>query len=155
MFKFTKAAIFALTALIGLGSTAVQAGTANNGYDKQKVVYHVNNIHTAKGALRNVKNHLNAVGDENIELIVVTHSSGAFALVDGAMGKKDKDGKAYDFRDQVAGLANRGVKFQICANTIKGKKIDKSLINENAVVVPSGVAQVVDLQQKGYLYVKP
>jgi len=155
MFKITKAAIFALAAMIGLGATAVQAGTANNGYDKQKVVYHINDIHTAKGALRNVKNHLNAVGDENIELIVVTHSSGAFAMVDGAMGKKDKDGKAYDFRDQIAGLANRGVKFQICANTIKGKKIPKDKINENAEVIPSGVAQVAHLQQRGYLYVKP
>lgn len=155
MLKFTKAAMIALAALIGLGATTANAGTANNGYDKQKVVYHVNNIHTAKGALRNVKNHLNAVGDENIDLIVVTHSSGAFALVDGAMGKKDKTGKVYDFRDQVASLANRGVKFQICANTIKGKKIDKSKINENAEVVPSGVAQVAHLQQHGYMYVKP
>ncbi len=155
MLKFTKAAMIALAALIGLGATTANAGTANNSYDKQKVVYHVNNIHTAKGALRNVKNHLNAVGDENIDLIVVTHSSGAFALVDGAMGKKDKSGKVYDFRDQIASLANRGVKFQICANTIKGKKIDKSKINENAEIVPSGVAQVAHLQQHGYLYVKP
>ena len=155
MFKITKAAIFALAAMVGLGATAVQAGSAKNGYDKQKVVYHINDIESAKGALRNVKNHLNAVGDENIEIIVVTHSSGAFALVDGAMGKKDKSGKPYDFRDTIASLANRGVKFQICANTIRGKKIPKDKINENAEVVPSGVAQVAQLQQEGYVYVKP
>ena len=128
---------------------------AKNGYHQQKVVYHINDIHTAGGALRNVKNHLNALGDENIEVIVVTHSSGAFAMVDGAMGKKDKNGKVYNFSDQIAGLANRGVKFQICANTIRGKKIPKEKINEHAEIVPSGVAQVADLQQKGYLYVKP
>ena len=128
---------------------------AKNGYMQQKVVYHINDIHTAGGALRNVKNHLNALGDENIEVIVVTHSSGAFAMVDGAMGKKDKNGKVYNFSDQIAGLANRGVKFQICANTIRGKKIPKEKINEHAEIVPSGVAQVADLQQKGYLYVKP
>ena len=154
MFKITKAAILALVAMIGVGGAA-QAGTALNGYDKQKVVYHINNIDSAKGALRNVKNHLNAVGDKNLDIIVVTHSSGAFALVDGAMGKKDKDGKPYDFRDQIAGLANRGVRFQICANTIKGKKIDKSKINENAEIVPSGVAQIAHLEQQGYLYIKP
>ena len=128
---------------------------AKNGYMQQKVVYHINDIHTAGGALRNVKKHLNALGDENIEVIVVTHSSGAFAMVDGAMGKKDKNGKVYNFSDQIAGLANRGVKFQICANTIRGKKIPKEKINEHAEIVPSGVAQVADLQQKGYLYVKP
>lgn len=150
---FTKAAILA-TAMLGLSAVA-QAGSAKNGYDKQKVVYHVNDIHTATGALRNVKNHLNALGDANAEIIVVTHSSGAFALVDGAMGKKDKNGKAYNFNDMVAGLANRGVKFKICANTIRGKKIDKNKINENAEIIPSGVAHVAHLQQKGYLYVKP
>jgi intracellular sulfur oxidation DsrE/DsrF family protein len=155
MFKFTKAAMLALVAMIGLGGVA-QAGDAMNGYNKQKVVYHINNVNSAKGALRNVKNHLNAVGDENLDIIVVTHSSGAFALVDGAMGKKDpKTGKVYDFRDQIASLANRGVKFEICANTIKGKKIDKSKINENAEVVPSGVAQIAHLEQQGYMYIKP
>jgi len=150
----TKALIIA-SALIGLSVSAVQAGTANNGYDKQKVVYHVNDINKATGAFRNAKNHLNAVGDKNIEMIIVTHSSGAFALVQGSMGKKNKKGKVYNFTDQVAGLANRGVKFQICANTIRGKKIDKNKINENAEIIPSGVAQVAHLQQRGYLYVKP
>ena len=154
--KSTKAAVLALAAVVGLGVSAAQAGSANNGYDKQKVVYHINDIDSATGALRNVKNHLNALGDGNAEIIIVTHSSGAFALVEGAMGKKDKkSGKVYDFKDMIAGLANRGVKFQICANTIKGKKIDQNKINEHAEIIPSGVAQVAHLQQKGYLYVKP
>ena len=152
--SMTKAVVLA-TAVIGLSVSAAQAGSAKNGYDKQKVVYHVNNIHTATGALRNAKNHLNAVGDKNVEMIVVTHSSGAFALVEGSMGKKNKKGKVYNFTDTVAGLANRGVKFQICANTIRGKKINKNKINENAEIIPSGVAQVAHLQQRGYLYVKP
>lgn len=154
--------IVVATALLSLVATSAFAagpaknGKAKNGYLKSKVVYHINNIHTATGALRNVKNHLNAVGDKNIELIVVTHSSGAFAMVDGSMGKKSKkSGKVYNFNDTIASLANRGVKFTICANTIRGKKINKNLINENAEVIPSGVAEVAFLQQKGYMYVKP
>ena len=141
-------------ALLGLSAVNAQAacksGDAENGYCKQKVVYHINNLQTANGALRNVKNHLNALGDKNIELIVVTHSSGAFAMVDGT-----KDKKGNTFNDAIASLANRGVKFTICANTIKGKKIDKNKINENAEIIPSGVAEVAHLQQQGYLYVKP
>ena len=152
----SKVALIATGVALSVSAQAVDTSKpAKNGYNQQKVVYHINDIHTAKGALRNVKNHLNALGDENIELIVVTHSSGAFAMVDGAMGKKDKKGKVYNFADQIAGLANRGVKFQICANTIRGKKIPKDKINENAEVIPSGVAHVAHLQQKGYLYVKP
>ena len=74
MMKFKKIALVAITALLGLAFNA-QAGTANNGYNKQKVVYHINNIDAAGGALRNVKNHLNALGDKNADIIVVTHSS--------------------------------------------------------------------------------
>jgi len=156
-----KGIVIAATLLSMVATTAFAAGPAKdgkakNGYLKQKVVYHVNNVHTAKGAFRNIKNHLNALGDKNVEIIVVTHSSGAFALVDGAMGKKNKKtGKVHNFNDQIASLANRGVKFTICANTIRGKKINKNLINENAEIIPSGVAEVAFLQQKGYLYVKP
>jgi intracellular sulfur oxidation DsrE/DsrF family protein len=153
---FNKTLWLIAAAMMALSlTTTAQAGTAKNGYNKQKVVYHINDIHSATGALRNIKNHLNAVGDENVEVIVVTHSSGAFALVDGSMGKKDKNGKVYNFNDTIASLANRGVKFQICANTIRGKKIDKNKVSEYAEIVPSGVAQVADLQQKGYLYIKP
>lgn len=146
-----KGLAIAAASLLAVSVTATAAPKkANNGYNQQKVVYHINNVNTAKGALRNVKNHLNALGDKNVEIIVVTHSSGAFALVDGM-----KDKKGNTFSDQIAALANRGVKFKICANTIRGKKIDKSKINLNAKVVPSGVAEVAHLQQKGYLYVKP
>jgi len=139
-------------ALLALGTVNAQAdgSKAGNGYTRQKVVYHVNDLEHAKAALRNIKNHLNAVGDNNIDLIVVTHSGGAFMLVDGS-----KDKKGNTFTDDIAALANRGVKFDICANTIRGKKIDKNKINQYAKVVPSGVAEIAKLEQEGYVYVKP
>jgi intracellular sulfur oxidation DsrE/DsrF family protein len=136
--------------LVGCGGDQANLKPAKNGYHKQKVVYHINNINHAYGALRNIKNHLNALGDENADIIVVTHSSGAFTLVDGSADKK-----GHHFEETVQALANRGVKFDICANTIRGKKIPKSKINLNAHVVPSGVAEVVNLEQKGYFYIKP
>lgn len=36
MMKFTKAGILALAAVVGLGVSTAQAGSAKNGYDKQK-----------------------------------------------------------------------------------------------------------------------
>jgi intracellular sulfur oxidation DsrE/DsrF family protein len=127
-----------------------QAVSAGNGYGKQKAVYHVNNIDHAYGALRNIKNHLNAVGNDNAQIIVVAHSKGAYMLVDGAT-----DSKGHTFDSTIQALANRGVRFDICANTIKGLKIDESKINLNAHVVPSGVAEIASLEQKGYTYLKP
>ena len=142
------AAVLAVT--MSACATGPDLKPAKNGYYKQKVVYHINDVDHAFGALRNVKNHLNALGDENVDIIVVTHSGGAFTLVDGT-----KDAKGHELKDSVNELANRGVKFQICANTIRGKKIDKTKINMNAEVVPSGVAQIAHLEQMGYLYIKP
>lgn len=144
--------LLSMALMLVLGSTASADGLkpAKNGYYQQKVVYHINDVNKAKAALRNVKNHLNALGDENVEIVVVTHSSGAFTLVDGA-----KDAKGNTFSDAVASLANRGVKFEICANTIRGKKINKNKINQNAQIVPSGVAQIAHLEQMGYEYIKP
>ena len=45
---------------------------ADNGYGKQKVVYHINydNPKAQAGALRNIQNHINAVGAENLDLKV-------------------------------------------------------------------------------------
>lgn len=148
--------LVSIFAVAGLGvalsacATGAKLEPAENGYNKQKVVYHVNDIENANSALRNVKNHLNALGDKNVEIIVVTHGGGAFTLVDGTA-----DSKGNTMTDAIGGLANRGVKFQICANTIRGKKIDKTKINLNAEVVPSGVAQIAHLEQMGYFYIKP
>ncbi|WP_126454640.1 DsrE family protein [Sulfuriflexus mobilis] len=136
-------------ALTGCAGTA-ERGAAKNGYQKQKVVYHMNDLQKGYAGLRNMKNHLNALGDENLEAIMVFHSSGGFVLVDG---KKDK--KGHTFGDEIQALANRGVKFALCANTVRGKKIPKDKINLNAEIVPSGVAEVAELQYKGYVYIKP
>ena len=123
---------------------------AKNGFKKQKVVYHLNDVNSAHGVLRNIKNHLNAVGQDNVEIIAVAHSSGAYALV---MGTQDRKGRPFDVA--IRSLARRGVTFQLCANTVRNKKIPKTSIDPNAKLVPSGVAQLINLQQQGYLYIKP
>ncbi len=143
------AAVAALgVALVGCG--AQERKPAENGYKAQKVVYHMNDLNWGYRGLRNMKNHLNALGDKNLDAVMVFHSSGGFILVDG---KKDK--KGHTFGDQIQALANRGVKFRLCANTVRGKKIPKDKINLNAEIIPSGVAEVAELQHQGYVYVKP
>ena len=59
---------------------------------------------------------------------------------------------------KISGLKDQGVNFNVCANTLKGKKIN--LTNdlydvEKADVVPSGVAELAKLQAQGYTYIKP
>jgi intracellular sulfur oxidation DsrE/DsrF family protein len=59
--------------------------------------------------------------------------------------------------EQIA-LAYSNVTFTACANTqsnmSKAEKKTIDLISE-AKVVPSGVVHLIELQQKGYAYIKP
>lgn len=116
---------------------------------EEKVVYHVNDAANARAAMNNVNNHLNAAPDAKI--VVVTHGKGIDFLLNDA---KDDKGNAYDA--QIAGLTAKGVKFNVCANTLKGRKLENSAVNPEASIVPSGVAEIGKLQaQEGYVYLKP
>jgi hypothetical protein len=115
-----------------------------------RVVYHVNQgIDQAADALRNIGNHLTA--DPTAQIVVVSHAKGIDFLLPDA---KDKDGNT--FTQRVGDLALKGVDFRVCNFTLQSRKIDPSTINPDAKIVPSGVAEVANLQFKeGYSYVKP
>ena len=148
-----------------LGMTMLFAvnAMANEVYGKQKVVYHINydNPKAQAGALRNAQNHINAVGKENLDFRVLLHGKGVTLLLepDAAKYTKLKSGNATpEMEAKVADLKNQGVKFEVCANTLKGKNInfeDHLYDVAKADIVPSGVAELSRLQQIGYTYVKP
>jgi len=137
-----------LTAVLAIGAFQGTALAA----EKQKAVYHVNSndakLH--KAALRNIQNHINAVGKDNLDIRVVMHGGGV-SLVKSA--KKNKE-----LASAIDKLKIQGVAFNVCANTLKGKKIDykKDLHDvEKKDIVPSGVAELAILQSKGFAYIKP
>jgi intracellular sulfur oxidation DsrE/DsrF family protein len=152
--------LFALATIFIFASTSAFADR----YSKQKVVYHINYDTPKKqaGALRNIQNHINAVGAENMDIKVVLHGNGLSLLVNpDSLSKlpKFKHANATDaMTGRVDGLKNQGVKFQVCANTVKGRKVDmeNDLYNvSQSDIVPSGVAELTHLQMAGYTYIKP
>lgn len=140
----------------------VTVGQAALAGEKQKVVYHVN-YYGAKAeaaALRNIQNHINAVGAENLDLKVVLHGNGLAMLLepDALETTKMKEANGDDaMQAKVAGLKEQGVQFQVCANTLKGRKVEVGDLYDVSEVdiVPSGVAQLAILQGQGYAYIKP
>ncbi len=137
---------------------------AGDYYGKQKVVYHINYDDPKKqaGALRNIQNHINAVGAENLDLKVVLHGNGLALLLEPDSLDKLKKFKHANANDKmtakVTDLKGQGVDFQVCANTVRGRKVDveSDLYDvDKADIVPSGVAEVAKLQQDGYAYIKP
>jgi intracellular sulfur oxidation DsrE/DsrF family protein len=145
-----------------LAAVAVAPVSADDGYGKQKVVYHVNYYGPQQqaGALRNVQNHINAVGAENLELAVVMHGNGLSLLLypDSLSETKMKEANADDqMQARIAGLKQQGVAFKVCANTLKGRNIEVDDLYDvdEADIVPSGVAELSKLQGQGYTYIKP
>ncbi len=73
--------------------------------------------------------------------------------------KKFKHANATDkMAAKIDGLKDQGVSFNVCANTVRGRKVDleDDLYNvEKSDIVPSGVAEVARLQLLGYAYIKP
>lgn len=151
---FTKlVAIFASLAFVAGAMTG--AANANEYYGKQKVVYHINynggeDDKAYRGALRNIQNHINAVGKDNMEIKVVLHGNGVGLL---------KDAKTNDkLQMDVTSLKTQNVAFNVCNNTLQGRHIDYQndlfeVFEDD--IVPSGVAELSRLQAMGYTYIKP
>jgi intracellular sulfur oxidation DsrE/DsrF family protein len=137
---------------------------ANERYGIQKVVYHINydDPKTQASALGNIQNHINAVGAENLDLKVVLHGNGLSLLLEpDALANLDKFKNANANQTMTAKidtLKSQGVTFNVCENTVKGRKvnIETDLYNvDKADLVPSGVAELSRLQGIGYTYIKP
>lgn len=145
-----KVIAIAVAAMVAFGFSATSTMAA--GYGKQKVVYHLNydNPKRQKGMLRNINNHIKAVGAKKLDLRVVMHGKGYTML---KFANND-----LQLQNTIIKLKDKGVKFQLCANTIRGKKLDiKKLFgyNPDQDMVPSGVAEIAKLQKKGFAYIRP
>jgi intracellular sulfur oxidation DsrE/DsrF family protein len=136
--------ILAAAAAIGLSGCASMRG---DGPDR--VVYHINDSANATALLRNVGNHLEV--DPTARIVVVSHALGVDFLMDNA---KDKNGNPYNI--PVENLAAKGVTFDVCEITLKGRNLKKDQFIPEAKFVPSGVVEIARLQSReGYVYLKP
>ena len=157
------AAALILSGCQGGKTSAKHDGPALNGYHKQKVVYHINYDNAKKqgGALRNIQNHINAVGKDNLDVKVVMHGNGLSLLLDPDSLSQVPKFKAANATDKMTakidGLKNQGVNFSVCANTVRGRKVDMDMLHDvdKGDIVPSGVAELSHLQGAGYTYIKP
>ncbi len=147
--------VWAMVAALGVLFSQVGDLAAGERYGKQKVVYHINydggpDDKKYRGAMRNIQNHINAVGAENMEIKVVLHGNGLGLLMTAKENQK--------VQSAVTSLKSQDVTFQVCNNTLKGRKIsyenDLFEVFEDDII-PSGVAELSHLQQQGYTYIKP
>jgi uncharacterized protein len=142
-----------LAALLAVAAAA--PAVAQERYGEQKVVYHINGGGAEDGAayraaLNNIQNHINAIGQDRIEVQVVLHGDGVGLLRDAMSNQA--------LQMDVTSLKTQNVHFRVCENTLTGRGIsfeDDLFEVWEEDVVPSGVAEISYLQQQGFTYIKP
>lgn len=143
-------AIVTVLTIAGCAGTGGSGGAVTSSVGPDKVVYHLNEgLPQATNGLRNIRNHLEV--NPKAQIVVVAHAQGVDYLM---KGKKDANGNPYEAI--VQDLKGQGVKFGICEITLRNRKLTRDQFIEEAVYVPSGVAEITRLQQReGFSYLRP
>lgn len=59
------------------------------------------------------------------------------------------------YQSRLQALKSKGVKFVVCENTLKNRKISKDVFPEILVeYTPAGIAEIVEKQEQGWSYIK-
>lgn len=146
-----KVLAIALFAFVSASAFAdyVEPNITHEPYGQQKVVYQINtsNVDMQIQILRNINNHINAVGMGDIDLKVTVFAAGMTLL----------ETSKTEIVNAVENLRLQGVDFKVCNNTLKARNVDWRTLKgvEETDIVPAGVAELVYLQQKGYHYIRP
>ena len=139
----------AVAGLLALAATCAAA----EGKD-HKVAVHVdqNDTDVMNMALNNVANLISYYTEQGdtVTVEVVTYGPGLTMLIEGQSPVAD--------RIATMAMEHDNLTFDACANTLAGmekKAGTKIPLMTEATVVPSGVVQLITLQEDGYAYVRP
>lgn len=144
--KSLRSVFTTLILLLGISSSSIAAN-----YEEQKVVYHMNygDNHRIAETMVNISNHLSEVGEERVDIKVVVHGQ----AIEYFLSAAEDEAKQIT----LDSLRLSDVQFIICGNSLDGYKVTHEDLYEveESDVVKAGLPAIVDLQQKGYIYVRP
>ncbi|WP_165005693.1 MULTISPECIES: DsrE family protein [unclassified Enterococcus] len=102
------------------------------------VVFHIDELEKWTETSHNVKNLLKAAP----EAVIVVSVNGI-----AITGYLDPANEAF--------LSMENVTFHACANAMRANHISEQSLPDQVIVVPAGVLDLIELQEKGYAYIKP
>ncbi len=85
---------------------------------------------------------------DNIKIAVVAFGPGIHTLL-----KAPQRPVSQTVREKIASLADYGVEFYACGNTLKTLKLTEREVVASARVVEVGASRLMELQQQGYAYI--
>lgn len=139
-----------ITLLVSLLSASVAglSGAAETSQYPHRVVVHLNSgdEKVQRGALNNIRNLYQEVGREHLRVELVVHGAGLQLLTkkDSTLGPELAQLKtAYD------------VEFTACSNTMKAMNLaTHDLVDQVNRTVPA-IVRLMELQEQGWVYIKP
>ena len=129
--------------LFGLASNV----SADDAKHKLVIQVSTDDPRTQKIAMNNAVNLQKLYGIDDVDIEIVAYGPGL-----GMLTQKSK------YADRVKSLALQDIKFSACMNTmnkIKKKTGHLPKLTEGVGSVKAGVAQIMELQEQGYSYVRP
>jgi hypothetical protein len=85
---------------------------------------------------------------DNIKIVVTAFGPGIHILL-----KQPRRPVSKSIREKVASLADYGVEFHACGNTLKSLNLTEKDLLPFAKLVEVGAADLMELQKKGYAYI--
>ncbi len=135
----------AILAAIGASFALRQARAADNA--GLQVAYHLSDADRASFVLGNIRNHYEGT-DGRATIALVVHGPALAAF-------RTKSASAVVSAD-FAFLQKRGLAAHACANTMRGMDLSLADLLRGFVVAENGgVVKLVELQRRGYAYLRP
>jgi intracellular sulfur oxidation DsrE/DsrF family protein len=140
--------VFAFLSLSLLGTAWAQAAK------EPKVVYHVDSAgRQVDSALDHIRNQL--ITAPNTKIVVVALADGIAFLLKGAQDAANVNGNT-SYAVMVEQLKARGVRFEVCENAMRGRRLTKEQFIPQADFTPAGIVSITHWQSvEGYAYFKP
>ncbi len=137
-----------LAALAGAMATRANAEPAPGG-GVPKVVYHLADADKVSFVLGNIKNHIDGMGGpDKVTIALVVHGPALKAFQASA--------SPADTKTRVAGFTKAGVQFNACIHTMDAMDLSlRDLLPGFVAAEKGGVVRIADLQQQGYIYLRP
>ncbi len=111
---------------------------------KYRAVFHLVERERARQTLNNIRNLLIDLGENGVDAELLANSEGVNALL-----------KTGSHGDRVAKLAEKGVRFVVCANSLHSMDLDIEDFLDPVKVVSSGMGELVRRQAEGWAYIRP
>jgi intracellular sulfur oxidation DsrE/DsrF family protein len=146
VFPMTKVLFPIFGALVLLGVATRLAAEPTAAAKEHRVVFQVNvgGDNQWDAVIGNIEHVREAFGPQHVQVALVAHGKGLGLLI-AAENKH---------ADRIKNLADGGVKFIACENTMKKQGVQKSQLLPFVTTVDSGVAEIIRRQEQGWSYIK-